>query len=107
MYCQLCRDIGSGNCMAIGTDNYHKSTLVHHLKSSDHKVTVVAPQRCEEMRKAVEKPLDSEERAVVGMKPHTGWHRGLPFRKYTSLIRLLKYLCTSDIDALAVTDRVN
>ncbi len=95
--------------MAVGTDNYRTSTLTRHIQSSDHKASLVAPQRREEMRKAVAKPLDREEKAIlVGMKV-AYWlaQEGLPLSKYGSLIRLLKFLRTPDIEGLSVNDRVN
>ena len=102
MFCELCREAGCANTLAIGTNNFRTSTLTRHVSHLDHKRVIAAPKEKTHMDAAMSKAQSKAEAGVTIAMKAVFWlcSESLPMSKYPSLIAFLKYLNVPDIEHL-------
>lgn len=109
MYCSLCKNYGYTNTMAMGTANLKTSTIVRHIEHRDHQRALIAPRESENMKKAVNKALTTEENAILVCFKAVHWlcQENIPLSKYHSLMTFLQSVNTPNITSLQLTDKIN
>ena len=109
MFCQLCRDAGLRNTMAIGTNNFRTSTLVRHVETEDHRRIIAAPKEKANMAAVLGQARTKVECGIVIAMKAVHWlcKENLPIHKYPSLMKFLHELRVPDIEHLKCTDSVD
>ena len=83
--------MGAKNAFTFGTDNFKTSTLYRHTTHRDHQRALIAPQKSQNFKQAVNKVLSNEEKGMTSALKMVYWltQEGMPLSKYGSMLRFM------------------